>query len=232
MMIGGTRFIGPHVVRALVTSGHQVTVFHRGQSKADLPPGVEHIAGDRRELQNFSDHFKKLSPDVRCLTSGCFPHNWMVMQSNPLTTLSVKEIKRAVAIRERIDGLQRDLDRITGAQRAPVKDGAPRRKKRRMSAAARARISAAAKARWAKRSGKQRVSRIAAAKAKGRSPGAPLKERIVQTLKTAGRSGVTVKDLAAKLGTSYGNVSVWFHTTAKGINEIKKVEPGRFAWAS
>ena len=155
----------------------------------------------------------------------------VVMQSNLLTTLSVKDLKQAVAIRERIEGLQRDLNRITGAQSAPVKNGAPRRKKGKMSAAARARISASMKARWAKRKGKQRVSTLPAAKAKGRSP-APLKERIVQTLKSAGKSGVTVKDLAAKLGTGYSNVSVWFHTTAKGIKEIKKVEPGRFAWAS
>jgi hypothetical protein len=154
------------------------------------------------------------------------------MQSNLLTTLSVKNLKQAVAIRERIDSLQRDLDRITGAQAALERNGAPRRKQRRMSAAARARISAAAKARWAKRNGKQRVSRLAATKTKRRFPGAPLKERIVQTLKTAGKSGVTVKDMAAKLGKSYGNVNVWFHTTAKGIREIKKVEPGRFAWAS
>jgi len=152
------------------------------------------------------------------------------MQINLLTRLSVKDLKQAVAIRERIDGLQRDLDRITGLQAAPVRKDAPRRRKRRMSAAARARISAAMKARWAKRSGRQRVSRFATAKAVGRSPSAPLKQRIVQTLKTAGKSGVTVKDLAAKLGKSYGNISVWFHTTAKGIKEIKKVEPGRFAW--
>ena len=153
------------------------------------------------------------------------------MQSNLLTRLSVKDLKQAVAIRERIDGLQRDLDRITGAQAAPVKNGAPRRKqKRRMSAAARAKISAAAKARWAK--GRKRVPRLPAAKAKARTRGAPLKDRIVQTLKTAGKSGVTVKDMAAKLGKSYGNISVWFHTTAKGMKEIKKVEPGRFAWAS
>ena len=99
-----------------------------------------------------------------------------------------------------------------------------------MSAAARAKISAAAKARWAK--GRKRVPRLPAAKAKARTRGAPLKDRIVQTLKTAGKSGVTVKDMAAKLGKSYGNISVWFHTTAKGIKEIKKVEPGRFAWAS
>ena len=155
------------------------------------------------------------------------------MQNNLLTTVSVKDLKRAVAIRERIDGLERDLDRITGTQAAPVRNGSPRRrKKRRMSAAARAKISVAAKTRWAKKKGKQRVSRSAAAKGKGRASRAPLKERIVQTLKTAGKSGVTVKDLAAKLGKSYGNISVWFHTTAKGINEIKKVEPGRFAWAS
>ena len=154
------------------------------------------------------------------------------MQSNVLTTLSVKDLKRAVAIRERIDGLQRDLERITGAQAAPERNVARRRKKGKMSAAARARISAGMKARWARKRGKQRVSTHVAAKTKGRSPGAPLKERIVQTLKSAGKSGVTVKDLAAKLGKSYGNVSVWFHTTAKGINQIKKVEPGRFAWAS
>ena len=153
------------------------------------------------------------------------------MQSNLLTTLPVKSLKQAVAIRERIDGLQRELDRITGAQAARVKNGAPRRKKGKMSAAARGRISAGMKARWAKRRGKQRVSTLGAAKAKGRSPGAPLKERIVQTLKTAGKSGATVKDLAAKLGKSYGNISVWFHTTAKGVKEIKKVAPGRFAWA-
>ena len=44
------------------------------------------------------------------------------MQSNPLTTLSIKNLKLAVAIRERIDGLNRDLDRITGAQAAHVVD--------------------------------------------------------------------------------------------------------------
>ena len=153
------------------------------------------------------------------------------MQIN-LLTLSIKDLKRAVAIRERIDGLQRDLGRIIGAQATPVENGSPRRKKGKMSAAARARISAGMKSRWAKRKGKQRVSALATAKATGRTPRAPLKERIVQTLKTSGKSGVTVKDLAAKLGRSYGNISVWFHTTAKGIKEIKKVEPGRFAWAS
>src|ERR1044071_802724 len=147
------------------------------------------------------------------------------MQSNLLTTLSVKNLKEAVAIRERIDHLQGELDRITGGHATSLTNGSPRPGKRKMSAAARGRISAAMKARWAKRSGKQRVSSLAAAKAKGRSARAPLKDQIVHNLKPAGKSGATVKDLAAKLGKSYGSVSVWFHTTAKGIKEIKKVEP-------
>ena len=152
------------------------------------------------------------------------------MQSNPLANLSLKQLKQAVTIREKIEVLEKELSRITGGQPSTTKSTPLRRGK--MSAAARAKISAAMKARWAKRRVPRRMSRPAAAKAKGRSPGAPLKERIVQTLKTAGQSGVTVKDMAAKLGKSYGNISVWFHTTAKGIKEIKKVEPGRFAWAA
>ncbi len=140
-------------------------------------------------------------------------------------------MKQAVAVREKIDALQKELDRIVGSESSVAKNGAAKGKGK-MSAAAKARISKAMKARWAKRKGKKPVSRLAAAKAKARTSGAPLKERIVRSLKGAGKSGVTVKELAARLGKSYGNISVWFHTTAKGVKEIKKVAPGRFAWVS
>lgn len=48
LIVGGTGFIGPFVARALQHHGHSVAVFHRGQSKMDLP--VEHILGDWSEL--------------------------------------------------------------------------------------------------------------------------------------------------------------------------------------
>lgn len=67
LIIGGTRFIGPHVVRHLIgaQAGHQVTLFHRGQTEAqDLPPGVRHIYGDRRDLPAFLDEFRELKPQV------------------------------------------------------------------------------------------------------------------------------------------------------------------------
>jgi len=72
------------------------------------------------------------------------------MQSNnPLDELSLQQLKQAVAVREKIEGLEKELRRIIGGQPSTAKAGASPRK-RKMSAAARAKISAAAKARWAK----------------------------------------------------------------------------------
>jgi nucleoside-diphosphate-sugar epimerase len=64
LVIGGTNFIGPPVVRRLVDLGHQVAVFHRGQTHADLPHGVEHIHGDRVDLGSHSAEFHRFGPEV------------------------------------------------------------------------------------------------------------------------------------------------------------------------
>jgi 2'-hydroxyisoflavone reductase len=47
LLIGGTRFVGRHVVGAALEAGHDVTIFHRGQTGKDLFPDVEHRIGDR-----------------------------------------------------------------------------------------------------------------------------------------------------------------------------------------
>lgn len=52
LVIGGTRFIGRHVVDQALARGHHVTVFHRGRTGADLFRGdarVEHRTGDRNQ---------------------------------------------------------------------------------------------------------------------------------------------------------------------------------------
>ena len=64
LIIGGTNFIGPPVVRQLIAMGHEVSVFHRGKTTTNLPPGVHEILGDRSHLLQIKSKFKQLSPQV------------------------------------------------------------------------------------------------------------------------------------------------------------------------
>jgi nucleoside-diphosphate-sugar epimerase len=64
LVIGGTKFIGPVLVNRLSEMGHEITLFHRGKTKADLRSNVNEILGDRKHLSDFKDEFKRLSPDV------------------------------------------------------------------------------------------------------------------------------------------------------------------------
>ena len=90
------------------------------------------------------------------------------MQSNPLASISLRQLKQAVAIREKIEGLENELSRVIDGQSSRARSAAPPRKGT-MSRAARAKISAAMKARWAKRKGRGRISSntLKAAKAQG-----------------------------------------------------------------
>ena len=36
LVIGGTRFVGRHIVEAALAHGHAVTILHRGKSGAEL----------------------------------------------------------------------------------------------------------------------------------------------------------------------------------------------------
>jgi 2'-hydroxyisoflavone reductase len=48
LILGGTGFIGPHMVRYAVERGHRVSIFTRGRTQADIPE-VEHLTGDRND---------------------------------------------------------------------------------------------------------------------------------------------------------------------------------------
>jgi len=64
LVIGGTAFMGPFVVRALHEQGHDVAIFHRGRTEALLPEGVRHLHGEREQFAAFAAEFKVLAPDV------------------------------------------------------------------------------------------------------------------------------------------------------------------------
>ncbi len=85
LILGGTGFTGPYQVRYAVERGHEVTVFNRGRSQAELPPQVEQLIGDRNH-------------DLEALRG----RSWDVVIDNP-TTLPVWVRDAAALLRDSAD---------------------------------------------------------------------------------------------------------------------------------
>lgn len=49
IVLGGTQFIGRHIVEVLLAHGDRVAVLTRGKTHDDLPPSVERLRGDRND---------------------------------------------------------------------------------------------------------------------------------------------------------------------------------------
>lgn len=64
LVIGGTGFIGKHVVQSLADRGCEVMVFHRGTTDGTLPEGTEVVTGDKAEICAFRETFEKFLPEV------------------------------------------------------------------------------------------------------------------------------------------------------------------------
>lgn len=64
LMIGGTGFIGSHVLRRLLDESHSVAVFHRGLSQNNWPREAPRIVGDRQRLADYVNEFDQFAPQV------------------------------------------------------------------------------------------------------------------------------------------------------------------------
>jgi nucleoside-diphosphate-sugar epimerase len=66
LLIGGTRFIGPAVVRRLAAAGHTVMVFHRGRHVSALPEGVRSVRDPRAGIPvlKFPRQLLQFEPEI------------------------------------------------------------------------------------------------------------------------------------------------------------------------
>lgn len=64
LAIGATGFVGLHVIRQLMVQGHQIALFHRGNSTASELDSLVHFYGTRNQLPNFKAEFERFAPDV------------------------------------------------------------------------------------------------------------------------------------------------------------------------
>jgi hypothetical protein len=86
--------------------------------------------------------------DIHC-EKTLNPHNM-----NSITNLTSKQLRQAANLKDKIESLEKRIGKLLGSPSKPVAEAKPK-KRRKMSAAGRARIAEAQKARWAKLKGKK-----------------------------------------------------------------------------
>lgn len=64
VVLGGTWFLGPHIVRGLAERGHEVCIFHRGKTEPELRGSVHHVHGDFVEFGKHVDALRRFKPDI------------------------------------------------------------------------------------------------------------------------------------------------------------------------
>ena len=63
LIMGGTRFIGVYLTKALVEQGHEVVLFNRGKKPAPIE-GIQQIHGDRQDIEQLTEKLKEEQFDV------------------------------------------------------------------------------------------------------------------------------------------------------------------------
>jgi hypothetical protein len=115
-------------------------------------------------------------------------------------------VKEKESLQSKLDGVNAELKALETGKTAPKKRG--------------------------RKPGRPVGSKAKMATGKKSKRGKRLKEPLLKALSSAGASGITVKDLAAKLKVKPGNIFSWFYTTGKKIKGISKVGEAKYAYSS
>ncbi len=109
LVLGGTGFIGRFVVHQLHHGGHEVAVFHRGRSPAELPPAVRRLLGDRHRLAGHAAELREFAPDVvidMIPSSGASARDLLQVfrgVARRAVVVSSMDVYRATAVLHRLD---------------------------------------------------------------------------------------------------------------------------------
>jgi 2'-hydroxyisoflavone reductase len=130
LIIGGTRFLGRHLVEAALACSHEVTLFNRGKTNPDLFPQLETILGDReKDLDKLSGHLWDVVIDVAGYLPRVVRLSAEALEPNVgryvfISSLSVYADFRKIGIDEsypvgKIEG--EAVEKITGETYGPLK---------------------------------------------------------------------------------------------------------------
>jgi nucleoside-diphosphate-sugar epimerase len=64
LILGGSGFIGRHLVPQLLDAGHAVGIVQRPHSEVEIPEGAEPLRADRRDLREHARDLRAFAPDI------------------------------------------------------------------------------------------------------------------------------------------------------------------------
>lgn len=130
LILGGTGFIGPHMVRQARDRGHVVTLFNRGKTNADLFPDVETLIGDRDgqlaalegrqwdAVVDNSGYVPRHVSESAGLLSGAAPHYLFISSISAYADFSRTGIDEDHPVATMPD---ESVEEVTGATYGPMK---------------------------------------------------------------------------------------------------------------
>ena len=92
LIMGGTRFIGVYLTKALVEQGHEVVLFNRGKKPAPIE-GIQQIHGDRQDIEQLTEKLKEEQFDVVYDNNGR-----ELSDTKPLVELFKDQVKQFVYV--------------------------------------------------------------------------------------------------------------------------------------
>ncbi len=130
LILGGTGFLGPHVVRSALSRGHRMTLFNRGRTNPHLFPDLEKLVGDRDgqldalrgrawdAVIDTSGYVPRLVGDSARLLAGNVGHYQFVSTISVYADFSVPGMDEAAPLATIDDP---DIETIDGATYGPLK---------------------------------------------------------------------------------------------------------------
>lgn len=133
LILGGTGFLGPHIVRAAVARGHTMTLFNRGKTNPDLFADMETLHGDRNGdldalkgrqwdgVIDTSGYVPKQVADSAGLLAGNVKQYVFISTISVYAMLDKPGMDESAPLAQLPPGVPRDTAEVTGQTYGPLK---------------------------------------------------------------------------------------------------------------